>query len=80
MADVDLDALASPSEMSGLEDCLSCSTAFLLASVVCRVLAGALSTLWQTRARACASQGDGVEILIITKDGVRREEMPLKKD
>jgi len=27
-----------------------------------------------------ADQGDGVEILIVTKDGVRREEMPLKKD
>jgi len=25
-------------------------------------------------------QGDAVEILIITKDGIRREELPLKKD
>ena len=30
---------------------------------------------------ACvAAKGDAVEILIVTKDGVRREEMPLKKD
>lgn len=26
------------------------------------------------------AQGDAVEILIITKDGIKREEMPLKKD
>jgi hypothetical protein len=35
---------------------------------------------WENRIRSLCMQGDAVEVFIMTKEGVKREVMPLKKD